>query len=151
MRVERITYNDYDGTSRTEDFYFNLSKAEMLEMEFSWDGGFQKVIQKIVDTKDQKRLIEIFKMIILKAYGEKSLDGKKFLKTDEQGRSLAQLNFVPTEAYSELFMKLATDDKAASEFIKGIMPKNLDDSLPDKKDEKEESAKVLPGPGSENK
>lgn len=147
MRKETITYTDYDGEKRTEDFYFNLSKAEVLEMEMSWDGGLQNVLRKITAEKDQKRIIEMFKMIILKSYGEKSLDGKKFLKIDEDGRSLAQKNFVPTEAYSDLFMKLATDEAAATAFIQEIIPKNLEDKI----ETKGEPAKVLPGPGAETK
>lgn len=144
MRKETITYTDYEGETRTEDFFFNLNKAEVLELEMSWDGGLQKFLQRIVNEKDQKRIIEMFKMIVLKSYGEKSMDGKKFLKVDDQGRSLAQLNFVPTEAYSELFMKLATDEKAASDFINGIIPKNITE-------DHKEPAKVLPGPGAEQK
>ena len=145
MRSEKITYTDYDGNERTEEYWFNLNKAELLELEMSWDGGLQKVLKKITQEKDQKRIIEMFKMIIGKAYGEKSLDGKKFLKVDEEGRSLFQKNFVPTEAYSELFMKLATDETAASDFVNGILPKNLDDKI----ETKGEPAKVLPGPGAD--
>ena len=145
MRKETITYKDYDGEERTEDFYFNLNKAELLEMEMSWDGGLQKVLRKITQERDNKRIIEMFKMIILRAYGEKSLDGRRFLKVDDDGRSLAQKNFVPTEAYSYLFTKLATDDKYAADFVNQIIPENADDEVADKK----EPAKVLPGPGAD--
>lgn len=150
MRKETITYEDYDGTICTSEFWFNLNKAELLEMEMSWDGGLQKFLKKITDEKDQKRIIEMFKMIIGKSYGEKSLDGKKFVKEDENGRSLFQKNFVPTAAYSELFMKLATDEKAAADFINGIIPKNIDDAAPaaNKVEDKSAPAKVLPGPGA---
>lgn len=120
MYTTTINYEDYDGNPRTKEAHFHLSKAELLELQVSWDGGLEKVLQKIIEEKDQKRMIEMFKMIILKSYGVKSLDGNRFEKsqaiTDE---------FTQTEAYSELFMKLATDDKAAAEFINGIMPKSL--------------------------
>ena len=138
MRKETITYIDYDGEERVGDYYFNLNKAELIDLEMSWDGGLEKVLKKITQEKDTKRIMEMFKMIIAKSYGEKSLDGRKFLKEDENGRSLFKMNFEPTEAYSELFMKLATDDKAASEFVNGIMPKSLIDDA--KKLEAEQKA-----------
>ena len=120
MYIKRIEYEDYDGNKRTKEAYFNLNKAELLELQMSWDGGLEKVLKKIVEEKDQKRMIEMFKMIILKAYGEKSLDGDRFVKTPEITEAFTQ-----TEAYSELFMELATNDKAAADFINGIMPKNI--------------------------
>lgn len=128
MYKKTITYSDYDGVERTEDFFFNLSKAEVLELELSWDGGLEKVLRKIVAAQDQKRIIEMFKMIILKSYGEKSLDGKRFMKEDENGHKLAN-DFAQTEAYSELFMELATNEQSASEFVNGIIPKNIGDSI----------------------
>lgn len=117
MLKKTITYTDYDGNERTEDFYFNLTKAECIEIEMSSDGGLSAMINKIVASQDNKRIIEIFKDIILKAYGEKSLDGKRFVKTQEIRDSFTQ-----TEAYSQLFMELATDADAASAFINGITP-----------------------------
>lgn len=122
MYTTIINYEDYDGNKRSKEAHFHLSKAELLELQLSWDGGLEKVLKKIIDEHDQKRMIEMFKMIILKAYGEKSLDGNRFIKTPEITEEFTQ-----TEAYSELFMKLATDDTAASDFINGIMPKNLVD------------------------
>ena len=120
MYSKKLKYEDYDGNEREVEAYFNLNKAELLELQLSWDGGLEKVLEKIIAEKDQKRMIEMFKMIILKAYGEKSLDGNRFIKTPEVVEAFTQ-----TEAYSELFMELATDDKAAAEFINGIMPKKL--------------------------
>lgn len=117
MLKKTITYTDYDGNSRTEDFYFNLSKAEVTEMELSADGGLSKMLEKIVASQDNKRIMEIFKDIIIKAYGEKSGDGKRFIKSDALREA-----FVQTEAYSELFMELATNAEAASAFINGIVP-----------------------------
>lgn len=123
MYKKTITYEDYDGNERTEDFFFNLSQAELMEMDFSASGGLEKFIHRIIESQDSKRLIELFKEIIMKSYGEKSLDGKSFLKRRD-GHALAD-DFAQTEAYSELFMELATDDKAATEFINGIIPRKL--------------------------
>lgn len=117
MIKKTITYTDYDGNERTEDFYFNLTKAEVMEMEMMTDGGLEKTINKIIQTTDTKRIIELFKSIILKSYGEKSLDGRRFIKNDEIREAFSQ-----TEAYSQLFMELATDAKAASEFVNGVIP-----------------------------
>ena len=135
MYSTTIKYEDYDGNERTMEAQFNLNKAELLELQTSWDGGLERVLQKIIAEKDQKRMIEMFKMIILKSYGKKSLDGNRFEKS-------AQITeeFTQTEAYSELFMKLATDDKLASEFINGIMPKNLKEEV--EKLDADEKAKI---------
>lgn len=120
MLKKTITYTDYDGNKRTEDFYFNLTKAEVAEMEMSMNGGLSKMIEKIVQTNDMKRIVEIFKDLILKAYGEKSNDGKRFIKNQEIREAFSQ-----TEAYSELFMELATDANAAAAFVNGIIPANV--------------------------
>jgi len=117
MLKQTIKYTDYDGNEREEDFYFNLSKAELVEMEMSTKGGLETLIKKIVAEQDTSRIIAIFKDIICKAYGEKSLDGKHFRKSPE-----LTADFTQTEAYSELFMKLATDSDAAAAFINGILP-----------------------------
>lgn len=121
MIKKTIIYTDYNGNERTEDAYFNLSKAEIMEMEMSTAGGFAETIQKIVKAQDSPAIIKIFKELILKAYGEKSADGRRFMKVDENGTPL-NIAFSQTEAYSNLFMELATDADAASEFINGIMP-----------------------------
>ena len=120
MRKETITYTDYNGVERTENFYFNLSKAEVLEMEMSTEGGLAERIQSIVDAKDQPAIIKIFKDLILKAYGEKSADGKRFVKSEE-----ISIAFSQTEAYSILFMKLATDADAAAQFVNDIVPVDM--------------------------
>lgn len=118
MYKETITYTDYDGNERKEDFYFNLTKAELVEMEFSEVGGFKKMLENIIATKDQPRIIALFKKIILMSYGEKSMDGRRFVKSEE-----LRIGFSQTEAYSTLFMALATDSDHASRFINGIIPK----------------------------
>ena len=121
MLKKTITYTDYNGVELTEDFYFNLSKAEAIELEFGIPGGLTAMIQNIVAANDNPSIIKIFKEFILKAYGVKSPDGKRFMKTDENGRPLAD-KFKETEAYSELFMELATNADEASKFINGIIP-----------------------------
>lgn len=120
MIKKTITYNDYNGTERTEDFYFNLSKAEVMEMEMSTSGGLAEMITRIVAAQDQPAIIKIFKDLILKAYGEKSPDGKRFIKSEELSTAFAQ-----TEAYSQLFMELATDADSASAFVNGIVPSDM--------------------------
>lgn len=125
MLKKDMKYVDYDGNEREESFYFNLSKAELMEMELSTTGGLEQTIQNIIKTQDGPRIIEMFKSIILKAYGEKSLDGKYFNKKDPvTGRPLYE-KFEQTEAYSDLYMELATDADAAAAFINGIVPKQL--------------------------
>lgn len=124
MLKKTITYTDYNGTERTEDFYFNLSKAEVLEMQASEEGGYEEYINKIVAAKDTKTIVNVFKDLVLKAYGEKSADGRRFIKSDELREAFSQ-----TEAYSNLFMELALDDNAAVEFVNGIMPKDLEATL----------------------
>lgn len=120
MLKKTVTYVDYNGVERTEDFYFNLSKAEVAEMEMSVEGGFSKMLEEIVKTNDNVRIMELFKQMVLKAYGEKSADGKRFIKSKELSEAFSQ-----TEAYSEIFMELALDEKAAAAFVNGIMPANL--------------------------
>jgi hypothetical protein len=119
MLKKSITYKDFDGNEIKEDFYFHLSKAEVMEMEMTADGGdgMTKMLNKIVEEKDPKKIVETFKDIIFKAYGEKSPDGKRFIKTKELSEAFSQ-----TDAYSELFVELATDADAAAAFINGIIP-----------------------------
>lgn len=117
MLKKTITYKDYDGNDRTEDFFFNLSKAECMEMELSTNGGMEQLIKKIVSEKDNAKIVKLFKEFILKAIGKKSLDGKHFFKSEEISNE-----FAATEAYSELFMELATDADAAAKFISAVMP-----------------------------
>lgn len=117
MLKKTIKYTDFDDNERTEDFYFNLTKAEVTEMELSTEGGLEKVLTKIVNTRDNKRMIELFKDLILRAYGEKSIDGKRFIKNQEIRDAFAQ-----TEAYSELFIELCSNTQAAVEFVNGIIP-----------------------------
>lgn len=117
MLIKNITYTDYDGNERSETFYFNLSKAELMELEMSVDGGWAERIQQIVNAKDVPTLSKIFKDLILRSYGEKSPDGKRFIKSAAISEAFSQ-----TEAYSELFMELISDPDSASAFMNGIVP-----------------------------
>lgn len=117
MLKKTITYTDYNGTSRTEDFYFNLSKAEVVEMEMSTDGRLSNWIEKVIASNNEPEIIRIFKDLVLKSYGEKSPDGKRFIKSEELRTAFSQ-----TEAYTEIFMSLATDADAAADFVNGILP-----------------------------
>lgn len=120
MIRKTISYTDYDGNQRTEDFYFNLSKPELIEMQTSEVGGLEKKIEKITKEQDVRKIIELMKDIIQRSYGIKSEDGKRFIKNQQ-----ILDEFMQSEAYSELFMSLATDADAASEFINGILPAGL--------------------------
>ena len=120
MLKKTITYHDYNGVEYTQDFYFNLSKAEIMEMELGTTGGLAEMIQKIVAAQDAPSIIKVFKDLILKSYGEKSADGKRFIKSDEMSTAFSQ-----TEAYSELFMELATNAEAAAAFVNGIVPAEM--------------------------
>ena len=117
MLKKTFTYTDFNGVERTEDHYFNLSKAELMEMELSTTGGLAEMIQRIVAAQDAPAIVKIFKDLVLKAYGQKSADGRRFIKSKELSDEFSQ-----TEAYSQLFMELATDADAAAAFVNGIVP-----------------------------
>lgn len=128
MLKKTITFTDYNGNERTEDFYFNLSKAEIMEMELSIVGGLAEAIQRVVKSQDGPSIIKFFKDIVLKAYGEKSPDGRRFMKEDENGVKLYK-NFEQTEAYAILFTELATNAEAAAAFINGIVPADMNKNV----------------------
>jgi hypothetical protein len=123
MLTKKITYTDYNGTTRTEEFMFNLSKAELMEREMATTGGLENVLNSIIASNDQEQITNAFKQIILKSYGEVSEDGRKFIKV-HNGVPLAE-EFSQSEAYSELFMELSTNADKAAEFVNGIIPKDL--------------------------
>jgi hypothetical protein len=120
MLKKTVTYTDYNGLERTEDFYFNLTKAEIMEMEMSVNGGFAEQIKTVVDAKDAPAIIKVFKDLVLRAYGVKSPDGKRFIKNEELTAAFEQ-----SPAYSEIFMELATDADAAAKFVNGIVPADV--------------------------
>ena len=127
MYKKNITYIDYNGHERTEEFLFNLTEAESAEMEMSRRGGLTNTLQRLIRTEDAPEIAKIFKDLILKSYGEKSDDGRRFIKTKEKAEEFSQ-----TEAYSKLYMELAFDDKAAAEFINNIIPKSMAEQLKNK-------------------
>ena len=114
------TYTDYDDNQRTEDFYFNYSKAELADLQFSVAGGLAGMIDKIIKTNDIPELVTLFRELIQKAYGQKSNDGRRFIKSPELTKE-----FTETVAYSQIYMRLATDSKAAQEFINKVVPKDM--------------------------
>lgn len=138
MLKKTITFHDLDGNEVTQDFWFHLSKAELLEMEISTTGGLRDSMQRLIDKRDGESVIKTYKDLILNSYGERSLDGLKFLKEDENGRPLYK-DFMQTEAYSELFTSLVTDDEAAAEFFNGVLPKEIAEKMVE-----EEAAGNLP-------
>ncbi len=121
MLKKTITYTDYNDVERVENFYFNLTKAEIVEMDASVTGGMQQLLEKIIAEKDMRQLMEHFKRIILTSYGEKSPDGKRFIKSKELSEAFSQ-----TEAYSELFIELMSNgEDNMSNFVNSIMPQDL--------------------------
>jgi hypothetical protein len=115
-----IKYTDFNGDDVEEEFFFHLSKAELVELEMSHEGGLSESLKKIVAAEDGKEIIRVFKEVILGAYGQKSEDGRRFIK-NQQMRD----EFESSEAYSELFMEMVTNVDAAIEFINGIVPAGL--------------------------
>lgn len=127
MLKKSITYTDYNGETRTEDKYFNLSKAELAELEIGTEGGYGAMLQNLVASKDVHAMVEVFKSIILKAYGEKTPDGRGFIK--KRNGVLLSEEFEQTEAYSELFMELVSNEEAATEFIRGVLPVDIQNQI----------------------
>lgn len=125
MLKKTIKYTDYNGVERTEDFYFNLNKAEIMEMQLTTVGGLDAYLKKIISAQDMPTLMRIFKDLVLKSYGVKSDDGRRFIKNDQLREEFEQ-----TEAYSILYMELSTDADAAAAFVNGIIPADVAKQLP---------------------
>jgi hypothetical protein len=124
MLKKQITYKDFNDNDVTETFYFNLTKAELVELEVEFKGGMTEMINRIIEANDNKAIVQQFKKIILLAYGVKSDDGKRFIKSEDLSREFEQTN-----AYSELFVELATNSDAGAEFIIGIVPSDLGEEI----------------------
>ena len=120
MVTETITYTDYNGTERTEDFCFNLNKSELTEMQLSKEGGLGEWLNRIIKSENRVEIMRVFKDIILKSYGEISPDGRRFVKSDEISKAFSE-----TPAYDQLFMKLIENEGTMSAFINGIIPADL--------------------------
>ena len=123
MFKKTIKYKDFFGDERTEDFYFNMNKAEVVEWQYSVNGDINRLFEKIVNDGDQSLLVNMIKDLIRRSYGERSIDGKRFEKK-RNGQFLFD-DFEQTMAYEALFMELIQDEKAAAEFINGLMPPDL--------------------------
>lgn len=128
MLKKTVTCVDYNGVEYTDDYYFNLTKAEIMKMEMGVAGGLAEKLQKIIATNDAVKIMEFFEELVLKAYGEKSDDGKRFIKSPEISAAFSQ-----TEAYSTIFMELALDAEKAAEFVNGIVPADLAKQLENNK------------------
>ena len=120
MYTRTITYKDFNDVERKETFHFNLNKSEITDMEGSYEGGLSTMLQKIIDAKDATKIIKVFKELLLKSYGEISDDGRRFIKSKEISEAFSQTN-----AYDMLYMELATDAKAATDFVNAIIPSDL--------------------------
>lgn len=118
MYIWKHTYTDYNDNQRTEDFYFNLSKGECLDMQMSIDGGMTAYIQRIINEHSQSQLYAYFKDVVVKSYGKKSLDGRQFIKSEEQ-----TWEFVQTEAFSDLMVMLVSNADEAAKFFNNIIPR----------------------------
>ena len=124
MLKKTVTYTDYNGNERTEDIYFNLNKAELMEMEMSVNGGLTTMIKRISSAQDAPAIMKVFNDILMKSYGIKSDDGKRFIKSEELSTAFSQ-----TEAYSIIFMELITDAESSAQFIEGIIPPDAAEEL----------------------
>lgn len=124
MLKKTIIYTDFNGKEQKEDHFFNLTKAELVDMETSIDGGLGEHIQKIVDTKKMSDVIGVLKTFIDKSYGKKSEDGRRFIKDPQDLKE-----FKETEAYSTLFMDLATNSEEAAAFFNGIVPAQVAEQM----------------------
>ena len=120
MLKKTITYTDYDGMERTEDFWFNLSKTELTKLDAELPEGVLGVLRKIIDKQDRKALVDFIETLILRSYGEKTLDGKRFVKTPEMAGE-----FMQTPAYDELFMSILSDTDSQTSFINGVIPQSM--------------------------
>lgn len=121
MYVREVTYTDYDGVERTEKFHFNLTKAELMDLEFSVAGGYYETVQEAQKNHDATKLYEFYRDLILRSYGEKSEDGRRFVKSKEKA-----LEFTQTEAYSIIFMDLLTNENTITEFIASAVPNGVE-------------------------
>jgi hypothetical protein len=118
MLKKTITYTDYDGLERTEEFRFNLTKAELVDMELTTAGTFSETMKRIIAEKDIIRIAKLFKELLLKSYGVKSDDGKRFIKSQELSEAFSQ-----TEAYSDLYIELLSNPEEAAKFFAEVAPK----------------------------
>lgn len=140
MYKKTITYTDYNGVERTEDFYFNLSKAKIIEMEAGESGGYGEMLQRVISSKDGPTIMKVFKTFILSSYGIKTPDGKRFMQSEEISKE-----FEETEAYSELFIELCTNADSAAEFVNAVLPLTVEQRKEAEKLVREKKAELQSG------
>ncbi len=128
MIKEPITYPDYNGLIRTEEFCFNLTEQELMDMQLTTAGGYAETVKAIIDAKDQPALIAIFKELLHKSYGKKTPDGRRFDKSPE-----ILSDFIHCPAYSIMYMRLVQDDEYAAKFINGLIPTSLREKVEQQK------------------
>ena len=128
MLKKTINYTDFNGVERQENFYFNLLKAELMEIEMGTVGGVREMLQTIIEKQDIPKIIDTIKMLIIKSYGEKSPDGRRFIKSKELSEA-----FMQTEAFSELYMELLSDAESTAAFVNGIVPFDVQANAAEKK------------------
>lgn len=141
MLIKKITYTDYFGKERTEEFRFNLSEGEISRDFIKTEGSLVNKLQAIIDAKSNKDIMNTFEKLIEKSYGEISEDGRRFMKNDENGHPLFD-RFKETPAYDILYMELISDEKKAVDFIKGILDPKLQKEIAEA--QAAEAAKQLP-------
>lgn len=144
MLKQEITYEDFNGDTVTDTLYFNLTKVELTELELGFDGGLEKFMENVMASGDNRTLFEQFKKILLTSYGQKSPDGKRFIKNDELREEWQQ-----TASYDAFFMLLAQDETAAANFIKGVIPKDMRVEVERRQAEELSPATEMPQPPSE--
>lgn len=128
MYKKTVKFTDYNGVERTEDCYFNLNKVECTELQVNTKDGYDKYISNIVTSGDNAAIFDVFNKIILKAYGKKSDDGIRFIKSKQLSEEFSQ-----TEAYVNVFMEVATNPDVAEEFIRGVFPAEYVSNMPQPK------------------
>lgn len=130
MYSKKIKYDDFNGQEREETFYFNLTEAELVEMESSVDGGLAAYGKRIIECQNVPEIMDLFKKLILISYGEKSADGKRFIKEDPV-RGKLSLEFMQTNAYSELYMEFINHPESGAEFFNNVIPAKLREGMSD--------------------
>lgn len=125
MLKQTIKFNDLDGNEIVEDFYFHLAKTELVELDLEMDGGLKGIVERIIKEQDNLKIFQLFKMIIRRAYGERHIDGRRFVKSEELA-----VAFLQTDAWEQMFLGFLTDATSGAEFIKGIVPVDLLENLP---------------------
>lgn len=124
MLKHECTYKDFNGNEVTDVLYFHLSMPEIIEMEVEKPGGLKAIVEQMIDTKNYRDLVQLFKDLLLRSYGRKSEDGKRFIKTEED-----RLNFSQSAAYNKMYLDLATDAAFGAKFITGLMPAEMSEEV----------------------